>query len=542
MSTTAQRTSSNVIASPLFLLILALFLSVLKIWLVSGQNFYAINGAAYDDFLYIRGAAQLLQGQWLGDFDYLTLIKGPFYPLWLASLAALKLPVFLSQHLLYLLACFFFVTAVRPLIKHPVILFILFTALLFNPMSFSEDFTTRIIREGIYPALTLLVLSGVVGVMVRYDGPIAKLSVWSIGLGLSLSAFWLTREEGVWIIPLTVLLIGITAVRHYRTGAAERTVKLIVCFLPLFILPAATLTVALINRTQYGIFSTSELKTSDFTDAYGALTRVRHARWDPMIPVPGETREKMYAVSPSFAELRNYLDGDRLGDWIAPGCRSLDICNDIAGGWFIWAFREAVSRAGYYHSGEISRQYYRRLAAEINAACDGNRLDCGPARSSLAPPWHAEYTRPLIITFGQALIRLAQFEGANASRTADPRQQVIITKSSDFLLTADHKIVLLDLIGTVYRFGAPALLLFSLIVYGISSITHFKKHAVTDLFIINSALIMTVCFRLFILSVIDVSSFPATHARYLSPLYPMVLIFGVLALWDGKKTLTKKAG
>src|SRR3990172_9902234 len=157
-----QGMSKNIFASTPLPLVFALFLSVFKLWLISGQNFYAISGASYDDFLFIRGATYLLYGAWLGNFDSLTLMKGPFYVFWLASTTALELPIFLSQHLLYVLACFIFIISIRPLVQKPIIQFMIFVILLFNPMSFSEDFTTRIIREGIYPALTLLVFSGAI--------------------------------------------------------------------------------------------------------------------------------------------------------------------------------------------------------------------------------------------------------------------------------------------------------------------------------------------------------------------------------------------
>ena len=177
------------------LLIFSVLLSLVKLWLVSGQFFYAISGSNVDDSNFFERAYFLINGSWLGPFNELTLIKGPFYPFWLAITGILHTSPFYAQHLLYIISCYIFVVAIRPIVQKPITLFIIFATLLFNPMSFSGVFVARIAREGIYPALTILVLSGVIGLIVRYNRPIKYLVLWSMSLGLTLSAFWLTREK-----------------------------------------------------------------------------------------------------------------------------------------------------------------------------------------------------------------------------------------------------------------------------------------------------------------------------------------------------------
>ena len=57
----------------------------------------------------------------------------------------------------------------------------------------------------------------------------------------------------------------------------------------------------------------------------------------------------------------------------------------------MWALRESVSDAGYYQSASKVNEYYQRLAAEVNTACDRRLLDCLPPRETLVPPYHFEY-------------------------------------------------------------------------------------------------------------------------------------------------------
>lgn len=91
---------------------------------------------------------------------------------------------------------------------------------------------------------------------------------------------------------------------------------------------------------------------------------------------------------------------DRVRKWAKKGG------DDVEGGWFIWAFREAVTSAGKYDTDmSKARDWYQQLALEIDVACRNGQLDCLPARSSLAPPWHNEYL-PL---FFNSLLRASLF-------------------------------------------------------------------------------------------------------------------------------------
>jgi hypothetical protein len=72
-----------------------------KLWLTNAQKMCALPHNRHDDQLFIRLAASLIQGQWLGEYDNLTLAKGAFYPIWVALSFWLGVPLVLAQHLLY---------------------------------------------------------------------------------------------------------------------------------------------------------------------------------------------------------------------------------------------------------------------------------------------------------------------------------------------------------------------------------------------------------------------------------------------------------
>ncbi len=80
----------------------------------------------------------------------------------------------------------------------------------------------------------------------------------------------------------------------------------------------------------------------------------------------------------------------------------------------MWAFRDAVAAAGHYKSGGSAMAYYRRLASEVNGACETHRLDCVPPRATLLPVWHREYDRPLLHTLLHSATYLSRLSGFNA--------------------------------------------------------------------------------------------------------------------------------
>lgn len=409
---------SLTIMFPSWMWVAFIILAIAKLWLIGGQTLFAIGGAGHDDRLFVNLAIALLKGEWLGTYNNLTLAKGMFYPLWIATTYLLGVPLMLAQHLLYITACVTFVIALRPLLPRPAMLLLIYTILLFNPVSYTDGPMTRVIREGIYPALTILVCAGAVGLLTWQDRSIKSLGFWSTYLGFALSAFWLTREEGVWVIPSIALVIGLAATRLCRTRPIDWIRRLALCVFPFVIWMIAVATVAGINNAHYGIFTTVEFKSQDFLAAYGAISRVNHAQWQPYILVPKEARMRMYSISPAFAELKPFLEGN-IGKGWSKISQSDEIrggqSDEIKGGWFMWALRDAVASAGYCNSAGSAAEYYRRLANEINVSCTEGKIDCGTERASMMPPWRDEYAQPLLKAIVRSGVYLVRFEGFTAN-------------------------------------------------------------------------------------------------------------------------------
>ncbi|HKH19952.1 MAG TPA: hypothetical protein VKB53_03430, partial [Gammaproteobacteria bacterium] len=222
-----------------------------------------------------------------------------------------------------------------------------------------------------------------------------------------------TREEGIWIAPAGIVLICALGAREWRHAEGppriiRAALRVLLRAAPAVLMFAAVLGgVAFQNWKSYGIFKINELKSEPFRAAYGSLLRIRHDHWQRYIEFPKDARERAYAVSPAARELYSALeDGPNAAHWRNIGCVTKP-CDEIRSGFFIWAFLNAVAQNGHYSSPSNAEAYYRRLAAEINTACDSGQIPCLGRRSTLAPPFRWQYVLETIAataTIGQHLL------------------------------------------------------------------------------------------------------------------------------------------
>ena len=373
--------------------------TLLALFLGANRDLSAIPAAVHDDRLFVNRALDLLQGHWLGDYNQYTLMKGPFFPLFMAVNNLLGLPLLVTEQFLFCLAGLTFLYALTYLYRQPRWLLILIYALYaFQPVAFSLN---RTLREGVYLSLTVFVLAGgVLGMAHLLERVPPRRTVAHAGLlGLSSAAFWLTREEGLWLVPSLLLLCVIGAVSQYRQSRSLQAVlkRSRMFGLSLLLCSVCVLFVACLNYAHYGVFlARSELLSNEFGAAYGSLTRVKAETWDAHIPVPQAARQQLYAASSQFRQLQAYMeDPATVRGWSSASCPFYpSTCGDYAGGWFVWSLRDAVVRAGYT-TAPRAMQFYSALATEVNHLCDTKQLHCTKPHTGTSPPLRKEHWQAL---------------------------------------------------------------------------------------------------------------------------------------------------
>lgn len=424
--------------------------AVTKLWLVAFWRVAAFSFAGYDDLWFLRKARSILEGQWLGPYDHLTLIKGPAYPLWIALTSSLHLPLLFAQQVLYVIASFALVRAVAPSIRSPLWRLALFVVVAFNPMTFADDLPSIVSREHFTSSMALLFVAGAAGALFRLDRTAARALPWLMLCGLAFSVFWHIREEGVWILPFAacMLFAGLLHAGWKRT--------LLMASVPVAMFAVAHAALVAANGMRYGIWAVVEFKEKSFVRAYGTLTGARQYPTRPRIPMPKETRERVYAVSPAFAELRPFLEAEVGERWVGFSGEQGD--GDIGGAAFMWAFREAVQKAGYYdRGGSAVRAYYDRITREVEAAQRAGRLEARGVRATLRPPVLKGQRKQIVRTWARALYRIAAFADFVIARHYT---QGLPAELRDYALTHTplaprQETVTLHLTGSVFHPGGP---------------------------------------------------------------------------------------
>ena len=132
------------------------------------------------------------------------------------------------------------------------------------------------------------------------------------------------------------------------------------------------------NRAVYGTFAIVDIK-GVFEDAFESLESVVPNVDLPYAAVSKGVRNKIYRVSPTFAELGQYFDmpGSPLEGYKQPSCSFYpSLCGDYATGWFMWALRDAVALRGGYSTARAASNFYSKMRNEIKRACNSGTISC----------------------------------------------------------------------------------------------------------------------------------------------------------------------
>jgi hypothetical protein len=517
------------------------------------------TGAGHDDALFWGNAYQIVSGNWLGAYNQMTLAKGPGFPLFLAANAVLGIPVTLLIALLYLFACWLIANTLRGLGLNKYLVLTLFVVILFHPALFP----TRIIRDNIYPALSLIIISGVIRLVFAPQQHDRRL-VSIVPYGLVFGFFWITREEGIWIVPGLLFLLFFKALQLKKQNLPIKDIFYrFTCFSL-----AATMFVsliALINYHEYGKFEAVDFKGKAFSQAIKSLNSVDVGSDLPYLPVSFDKRQKIYKISPSFSQLKDYFE-DKGKGWTSPGCAIYPwTCGDYAGGWFMWALRDAVASKGYYESPIRAAEFYNNITKEIETACDIGVIKCRsnpiPFMPNVTMTQLKELPGKTVHALKLAMVRLPvpatggpSWEPLNQLQrtrlflgsprtTLAPSEQAVFKVGENGILHVDQilhtnnypaqdlPLKLKNLLATLYKFIIPILVILGAFMYFIYLIfTWIGKAPITDIFIVSTMMWCLFFSRILLIVLVDISSFPAIDMLYMSAGFPILCLAAFLSL------------
>ena len=370
-------------------------LTALRLVLAGQQLAYVwVGGAPLDDELMFRAANSISAGQWLGGYDYLTLSKAMFFPVWLALLHALHLPYLVGGAALWCAASLLAAFALRPLwagktapsaARRTVAVY---AALAFLPSSWAA-YTLRVYRDNIFPALCLVFFAGWAGAALRAVlDDTAKLLPWLAAAGAGLACAYLTREDaGLFLLPFAAAATLILLVIFCVQKKPRRIAGLL---LPYAMLAAGVLGFCGLNQRYYGVFALSDFSQGSFAAAMGAMMRVDTENEEPLLSVPQDARQKIVDAVPELQPVLAHLEND---DELRNSFYDPSV-GDYRAGSYYWAIRRAAWLEGVYDTPQHAAEFWQSAADAINAACDagvlpsrtGKRVATNqPIRAALVP-------------------------------------------------------------------------------------------------------------------------------------------------------------
>lgn len=358
--------------------------------------------AGHDDGLFMKLGRFFAQGEWFGPYNNFTLKVGPGYPVFLAFSSWLGLPVSAAHALFHGTAVGLFAWIVRRISRSPFLGLVVFLLTLWHPV-FHAD---RIVRAAIYPGQVLLLLACFSYALFVTERPARRL-LGGVAAGLILVWCWLTREEGVVLLPGLGFLLLFATVRAWRARAVVQAILVPVApALVLFLV--VQLAFQFGNWVAYGSFVGVDFKERNFQAALTALRSVREGERIPYVPVSRAARMRIYAVSPAFASLKEYIDPPTQEASWQQGCLARpSTCGDIAVGFFMWILRGAAASRGHYETPARASAFFGTLAREVQAACRDGRLVCKRPLISYMPPVTQEQLEAIPASAVEALARLS---------------------------------------------------------------------------------------------------------------------------------------
>jgi len=496
-----------------------------------------VIGGNHDSLKYLAMAETLLNGNWLGEYDQMTLIRLPIYSTFLALNGKMEWPLQRAQVLLYLASIGFLMAALRSVnvnrwrIAAACVLCSFHPAGILAPMYLAT--------ESLYTSVATIVLAGCIGVMGSVKKNNAVRFFWVILLSGSLALFWHIRSESQWILPLGIGYVSYV-LWEFRYGYRKNWVILsFTMLLPCFCVYSLTVFLQNENKKYYGMGVTNELNEPNFAAVFHWLSRVDVGYHHPYIPVTQAALNQAYGISPHFSMLKPFLSQQTEGrGWAKFGCEWMGICDELAGGWTLWAVRDAAASIGVYQSAISASHFYGEVAREVQTACKNGSVQCveNPTGNMLAPPlmW-ADLPRifrscikmvVLSITFGKLLEAVQDAPPIQPSTELVSRYDQITHDQSP--LKRNLSTVFIGIAIQIFQAIQIAGGIWLLIAVGIKSWKWIKNIQSGLINIMPEKYALTGCLMVFILSriavvaYIDAMSFYA-QLRYMIVIYPALI-------------------
>lgn len=539
-----------------FIIAIIIF-AILKQILITSIPITPYPNQGYDDDMMVEMAKNIRAGNWLGDYTSNILVKGPVFPIILAVINYFGLSYIGTMNIIYTIACIFFVYVIKDIFKSKKSLFAIYLVLLFNPVSYAFWTLQRVYRNGITLAQVLFIIGSLFAMYQRKEKSAKKILPFGIIGGLSLATLWLTREDGIWILPfvlvVTAIIIVSTIVQYLKNSQKEKQKinwkefigKLVVSILPIIILFTSLHITRAINYRKYGVYEYNEINDGYF----GKVIKIIYSvNTDEDIQYVTATRKKiniLYEYSETLNSIKPELEAS-MDAWDYNDRHPGD--TQVEDGWFWWALKQAAENANIYENAKTSDEFYKKVYNEIEQAINEGKIETQISMpSKLMSPWKKRYFIELPKSMARTTWYVINFEDVktvNFSKDIpDDKQGVSKFEAITNNLAATNKednstdnatkytkkyVERLNNIGKLYKYTGLLLAIiafFAYIILTIKMIKNREKKNVLDIWLLLTGVACSLIVLIGGVSYNHITSCFSRYYMYLSGSYPLVSIF-----------------
>lgn len=348
----------------------AVILTVLRIGYFTRIPYYAIGDAGYDDRYLADLAHSILNGNWLGDYNSTTLIKGISFPLFLVLANKLNMSYSMLLGLYYVISAAVFCFALDKLIKNKILTYAGYIFLLYTPAGFASTITQRLYRNAIVFPSVLMVFGCILLVYLYRKERFWKQLLWMVLLGIHFTFFYYLREDSFWLLPLLICSLMISAIWMIWFSGFDRKRKMVRCtalFLPVCIWLLSGMVYKGINEKHYGVFAVNDRTAGSFAELTGNMIKVADAsETNKDYWISHDKLEKIIDACPSLSSNKTLLMEEYAG-WAEED-------GNVRGDWSVWALRAAFDKMGYYTDASSIAQFCSQVNSELLAAVANGTL------------------------------------------------------------------------------------------------------------------------------------------------------------------------
>ena len=339
------------------LIYLIIFVTLVRFMISFSLPSFSIFNLPYDDKLMLFRLTNLLDGKYFGNYNYLTLVKGIIYPLFLYICYITKISYSTMLTILYILSCLYFSFSLKKFVKNKYYILILYVVLLFNPISYSSELFQRLYRN----SLSIIEILFFLGLVIRiiYNDKI-KIHNY-IFLGLIVSIMFLTKEENIWVW----LVLGILFI--YKVYKNINIKNIIVNLIPVFEIIICLNIVCLVNYNYYKTYTYNELSKSEFKKTYIKMLEIKEDKKIDHVSIQKDTLYKLADNSKLFNISREKID--KIYEAAA------DENGEINNGNVIWYLKGFTHVYGKFKNGKEANKYYKKLGKEIDELFKKGKLE-----------------------------------------------------------------------------------------------------------------------------------------------------------------------